>query len=126
MPYSREQLPTGIVKTQIKGVMGHKQSLDSLNDLYSYVNDKKLYELVVHEQGSAVDVGYEEAAVIVSRAKELFSSLDAGAIAFVSDDDLIFGLCRQLQMQINNKVQIAVFRNESTAVQWLAELKQAN
>lgn len=103
--------------------MDLKQSLDSLCDLKKFVKDRKLYEIVIHDRNASIDVSYEDSTQLVKEALILFNSLDAGGIAFVADNDLLFALCRQLQMQISNeKVLINVFRYESTAMQWLTEI----
>ena len=123
MSYSRSILDSGIISTIVHGQMDLQMSLASLTELSNMTKDNKLYELVVHERGSSINVGFNEAGQLVALAQKIFSGLDEGAIAFVADDDMIFALCRQLQMQVSNeKVQLTVFRNKSTALQWLEEL----
>lgn len=123
MSYTRSILDSGIIRTMVHGRMDLQRSLASLTELSSMTKDRKLYEVVIHEPGSSLDVGFNEASRLVALAQKIFSGLEEGAIAFVADDDMIFALCRQLQMQISNeKVQLTVFRNESTALQWLREL----
>ena len=50
-----------------------------------------------------------------------------GALAFVSDEDFVFGLCRQLQIRVDNDfIQMCVFRTEDTARTWLNEMRSLN
>jgi hypothetical protein len=57
--------------------------------------------------------------------KSLFKGFKKAAIAFVTDHDPVFGLCRQLQMRIENEyIQLCIFRNEETAMHWLHEIKE--
>lgn len=126
MVYQRELLESGIVKTTIDGVMDVEKSLSSLDDLSKYVQNNRLFEVAIHTDNASIDVSYEDVAPIVEKALEIFNNLKVGAIAFVSNNDVMFGLCRQLQLQlVNDKVQITVFRNEETAIRWLTEIKSS-
>ena len=126
MVFEREQIDSGIVKTTIDGVMDLDMSLSSLNDLRNFVHENRLFEAVIHTENASIDVSYNEVGPLITKALEIFNNLDAGAIAFVTDDDTIFGLCRQLQMQLeNDKVQVTVFRREQTAMNWLQEIKDS-
>ena len=124
MKFKREKLDTGIVQTEVFGAMDLKQSLASLDDLSTYVENNELYELVIHRDDASISVNFPDSKSIVDRAELLFNNLKQGAIAFVVTNDLDFGLCRQMQSLIGNeRVPIKVFRNEAEATQWLVEYK---
>ncbi len=126
MVYHREKLDSGIVKTTIDGIMNLELSLSSLDDLTRYINNNRLFEAVIHTKNAGINVSYDEATPLITKAQEIFNSLEAGAVAFVADTDMMFGLCRQLQLQLESeKMQLAVFRKEESAMQWLQEIKDS-
>jgi hypothetical protein len=123
MAYTRKRLPNGIVETTVSGEIGVSESKASVKDLASFVIDGTLYECVIHSDDANIEVSYDQGSSVVSEASALFNSLRSGAIAFVAESPLVFGLCRQLQMRLdNNLVHLAVFKKRETALLWLEEM----
>lgn len=100
--------------------MDLENSLSSLNDLSRYVTNNRLFEIVIHTENAGVNVAYDDIAPLIAKANEIFSGLDAGAIAFVAANDMLFAQCRQLQLQLESeKVPVCVFREEQPAIEWI-------
>ena len=126
MVYHREKLDSGIVKTTIDGIMNLELSLSSLDDLTRYINNNRLFEAVIHTKNAGINVSYDEAIPLITKAQQIFNNLEVGAVAFVAATDMVFGLCRQLQLQLESeKMQLSVFRQEEIAMQWLREIKDS-
>jgi hypothetical protein len=94
------------------------------NNMHSYIIDGEIYELFIHADDLEMHWNSNEALISANTFGKSLQSLKKAAIAFVSGDNFVFGLCRQLQMRVENEfIQMCVFRNEDTAHQWLLELK---
>ena len=95
--------------------------------MHNYVIDGEIYELFVHSSDLEMHWSSSEALVSADTFINTLKRLKKAAIAFVSDNNFVFGICRQLQMRVENEfIQMCVFRNEDTAHSWLLELKLSN
>ncbi len=102
--------------------------LDELKDLQdelaNYQKNGELYELVIHKKGIRMNISSQDAKASADNVQKNMRNLKKAAIAFVSDEDFVFGLCRQLQIRSENEfIQMCVFRTEDTARQWLNEMR---
>ena len=98
-----------------------------VDDLTVYVEGDEIYDLVIHADDTSFRLEPDDIAILVNRVKEVLKVYKRGAIAFVSTDDLMFGICRQIQIQIENEfIQVCVFRTVQTAMNWLHEIKIGN
>lgn len=96
------------------------------DELHSYLHDGEIYELVIHKPGTMMNLDMDDANESADNIRKVMRDINRGAIAFVSDEDLVFGLCRQLQIRVGNDfVQMCVFRSEETALIWLNEMKSS-
>ena len=127
MPHSRFVDSDGILITTISGVVTFNELIQLEYDLTSYIKDACIYEMAIHSDDVELSIGVNDSNNSAKTLKVVMNGLRNGAIAFVSKRDYIFGLCRRMQMLIDNEfVQINVFRNEETAHKWLNEMKSYN
>lgn len=126
MPYSRHFDADGILITKVSGNYTLEDALELQNTLHSYIIDGEIYEMFVHADDLEMHWNSTEALASAATFGETLKNLRKAAIAFVSGDNLVFGLCRQLQVQVENEfIQMCVFRREDTAHRWLLELKSS-
>ena len=125
MPHTRNLDSHGVLITRLTGTVTLDDLIALQNDMPGYAKDEEYYEMVVHEENMELSQDTNESMVSANNMKRVFKGFKKAAIAFVTDHDLVFGLCRQLQMRIENEyIQLCVFRNEKTAIQWLHEIKE--
>ena len=125
MPHTRTLDSNGVLITRLTGAVTLDDLIVLQNDMPTYAKDEEFYEMVVHEENMQILQDTNESMVSANNMKRIFKGFKKAAIAFVTDHDLVFGLCRQLQMRIENEyIQLCVFRNEKTALQWLHEIKE--
>lgn len=125
MPHTRNLDSHGVLITRLTGTVTLDDLIDLQNDMPGYAKDEEYYEMVVHEENIKISQDTNESMISANNMKRIFKGFKRAAIAFVTDHDLVFGLCRQLQMRIENEyIQLCVFRNEETAIQWLHEIKE--
>lgn len=124
MPHTRSLDSHGVLITRLTGTVTLDDLISLQNDMPAYAQDKEFYELVVHEQNMNILQNSSESIASAGNMKRVLGNFKKAAIAFVTSHDLVFGLCRQLQMRLENEyIQLCVFRNEETAVNWLHEIK---
>lgn len=127
MPHSRHVDADGILITTMSGVVPLKEVIELQNEILSYVRDEEFYELVLHPDDADMELDSNESIISADNVKRVLKKLRKAAIAFVSNKDYIFGLCRQLEIRVENEfIQMCVFRTEETALQWLLEIKSLN
>ena len=127
MPYSRCVDNDGILTTTISGSVTLKELIELQNDLPNYFKNDEIYELVIHQYDTELIQDREESEISADNVKKVLQKYKRGAIAFVASGDFIFGILRQLQLRAENEfIQMAVFRNEETALKWLLELSSSN
>jgi len=127
MEYCRHIDTKGILVTELSGTITLEDTLKVFDDLKEYIDSDEIYDLVVHSDDSEFLLSSDDAVILVNHVKEGLKRYKKGAIAFVSCKDLIFGVCRQLQIQTENEfIQICVFRTTQTATNWINEIKSSN
>ena len=127
MAYSRCVDNDGILITRVSGNFTLDDAIELQDELHNYINNDEIYELFVHTEDLKMNWNSNEARISADTFEKNLKKLKKAAIAFVSNSNLVFGLCRQLQMRLENElIQMCVFRNEETAHQWLLELKLSN
>ena len=127
MSYSRQVDSHGIVITTLFGSVTLNESIEIQNDLLNYVQGGEIYELVLHPENSELLQDAKEAIISADNVQKNLTKIKKGAIAFVAGNDFIYGLCRQLQMRVDNQyIQLCVFRTEETALKWLYEIKSSD
>lgn len=126
MPHSRFVDDKGILVTTLSGMVTLKEFGGLQEDLHNYIRDGQLYELVLHSDDFVTPLDGEESVVSANTMKSVLKGVKRAAIAFVTNGDLAYGLCRQLQVRSESKfVQLCVFRTETTARAWLSEMQSA-
>lgn len=127
MPHSRHVDSNGILITKLTGVVTLNESIKIQNEMENYVRDEEIYELVIHPGNSKILQNSNESIVSSDNVQKNLEKFKKGAIAFVSKNDYIYAICRQLQMRVENeRIQLCVFRTEETALKWLYEIKASN
>lgn len=127
MPHDRHVDSHGVVITRLTGVVTLNESIEIQNELGNYVRDEEIYELVIHPDNSKIVQNTNESIISSDNVQKVLKKFKKGAIAFVADNDYIYGICRQLQMRVDNEhIQLCVFRTEETALKWLYEIKSSN
>lgn len=127
MSYTRYSDADGILITNVSGKYTLDEALELQNDMHNYVIDGEIYELFIHSNDLEMHWSSSEALISADTFINTLKTLKKAAIAFVSDNNFVFGICRQLQMRVENElIQMCVFRSEDTAHQWLLELKLSN
>jgi hypothetical protein len=125
MPHTRSIDPSGVLITRLSGTVTLQDLIALQNDMPGYAEDNEYYELVIHEEDMEILQDTNESIASASNMKRILKDFKRAAIAFVTDHDLVYGLCRQLQMRLENEfIQLCVFRNEETAIKWLHEIKE--
>ena len=125
MKISRYREPSGLILTHFGSRHTYEDAIGALSEL-SEINkgSPEIYEIVIHEEDLLIDVSREKIEELKERVKEAFRSYRKGAVAFVAKKDLIFGMCRQLELIMDNeKIAIAVFRTEQLAREWIKEIQ---
>ena len=125
MPHSRTLDSHGVLITRLTGTVTLDDLIALQNEMPRYAQNGEFYELVIHEQNMEILQNTDESMVSANNMKKILKGFTKAAIAFVTYHDLVFGLARQLQMRLENEyIQLCVFRNEETAIQWLHEIKE--
>jgi hypothetical protein len=127
MPHSRFVDADGVLITTLSGVVTLKEMIELEEELRSYVHGEDVYELVLHSDDVEIALDRNESIISANHVKSILNEFRNGAIAFVSDKDFVFGLCRQLQIRAQNElIQMCVFPTEEAARKWLLEMQSSN
>lgn len=127
MPHSRYVDDDGILITTLSGAVTLNELIGLQNELKSYAHNDEIYELVIHHDDINMIQDSNDSISSADNVKRALNGIRKAALAFVSDKDYVFGLCRQLQMRVENEfIQMCVFRTEETAHKWLYEMKSLN
>ena len=120
--FRRRMRPDGVVETVIKKPLTPKETTDCVHNLREYTIDNKLYEIVSCEQECIFDASSRHSYETVEAALIILGAMDAAYVAFVAENDVTFGMCRQLAMRIDApSVKLNVFRDAESAEAWLKE-----
>ena len=98
MPYNRTMGSDGILVTTVSGSAGSRMNSEMVSDLPNHFPGDRIYELVVIDAGTEVKLEFNASFDSITEVRRILGRYRHGAIAFVSEQDVIFGLCRQLQM----------------------------
>ena len=124
MPFTRNIDSQGVLITRLTGTVTFQDLIALQNDMPNYAKDEEFFELVVHEENMEILQDSNQSVASADNIKRVLKGFKRAAIAFVTNRNLVYGLCRQLQMRIENEfIQLCVFRNEETAIKWLHEIK---
>ena len=126
MPYTRTIDEKGILVTTLSGTVTLDDFIELEKTFPDYTHNGHAYEIVLHSPGTDISLDQAEASVSAAFFRNIVQDSLHISIAFVSDDPVLFGLCRQLQMRIENpSMEIFVFATESKARAWLEAKQQA-
>lgn len=124
MPFKRVKESDGLVITRVSGKITPKEQADTIENLESYIVDHQLNEIIIHSPDTDLDENYEITKNSLAMAARVFKGVKV-RIAFVSGNDLIYNLCRQLQSFLaDENIVINVFRTEPAARKWMKQAKQ--
>jgi hypothetical protein len=124
MAHSRSVDADGMLITVLSGVVTLEELMELEKELPRYMHEGSIYELVLHSDDIEISINRYKANSSAKTVKEVMKGIRKGAIAFVSDRDYIFGLCRRMEMLVENeRIKISVFRSEETARKWLHEMR---
>ena len=124
MPNTRHIDEDGNLVTVISGQVTLDEVIQLQDELVNYMQDGEIYELVIHQTEVNMNLSSEDADASAENIQKVMRSVKKGALAFVSNENFVFGLCRQLQIRAENDfVQMCVFRTEDTARTWLNEMR---
>ena len=123
MPYSRSVDSNGFLITTLQGVVTLKEAIELADDLHNHIKNGEFFELVLHADDVKIALDPNEAEISASTLMGVLKTVKRGGMAFVSNKDVVYGLCRQLQTRAENAFfQLCVFRTEDTARAWLHEM----
>ena len=117
-----------MVVTHFGGIHTYSDATDALQEITEMHKDKNdIYEIVIHSDDMEIHFADSQIPALREKVKEAFVRFDRGALAFVSTKDHIFGLCRQLEMTMDNeRIAISVFRSEGLARKWIDEIRSVH
>ena len=124
MPHSRYVDADGVLITKLSGVVTLEELNEIQNELHSYVRDEELYELVIHRDDVKMVQSIVESTISADNVKRVLKMVRKATIAFVANQDFVFGLLRQLEMRVADEfIRMSVFRTEESALKWLNEMR---
>ena len=127
MAHSRYVDTDGNLVTIIFGNVTIDEIKGLQDELTGYLSNGELYELVIHKEGVRMNLSSQDATASADNLRKIMRVIKKAALAFVSDENFVFGLCRQLQIRAENDfVQMCVFRTEDTARKWLNEMRTSD
>ena len=127
MPHTRNVDTDGILITKLSGIVKLKELIELQNELLSYVRDEELYEMVIHPDDVELQQSIVESELSADNVKRVLKGVRKATIAFVTNNDFVFGLLRQLEMRVEDELtRISVFRTEESALKWLHEMKSSS
>lgn len=125
MIISRYRESSGLVVTHFGSRHTYDDAINALNELIEMTKGSpEIYEIVIHEDDITIDVSDTQIVSLQEKVLSTFQNYQKGALAFVADIDLVFGLCRQLEIMMENAdIAISVFRSEELARKWIKEIQ---
>lgn len=120
--HHRELSPDGLLVTRVHGEVHLEDCMRALDATLGFVRDRRFYELVLHGPEVAMRGDFHDIQRFVAHAREVLARLEAGAIAFVAANKVVYGSCRQMRaLMSSEQVPIEVFVDEEPARAWLRE-----
>jgi hypothetical protein len=103
----------------------YDDAINALDELLEMTKESsEVYEIVIHEDDFKISVDKNQIDSIRSKVQSTFQQYKHGALAFVANIDLIFGLCRQLEIMMENDgIAVSAFRSEELARKWIKEMQ---
>ncbi len=125
MKISRYREPSGLILTHFGHLHTYDDAINALSELNEMTKgSSEVYEIVIHEDDFKIAVEKKQINSIRSKVQSTFQQYEKGALAFVANVDLIFGLCRQLEIMMENDgIAVSVFRSEELARKWIKEIQ---
>jgi hypothetical protein len=115
----------GLIVTHFGGLHTYDDVEEALNELLEINKGKKhIYEIVVNDDDIKLDFTKAEEQLIFTKVKSTFGKFERGALAVVAGHDLVFGMSRMLEINIENEqIAVSVFRTEDLARKWIQEMR---
>ena len=125
MKISRYREPSGLILTHFGKRHTYDDAIGALTEITEMTEgSSEIYEIIIHDDDFSIDVSEDSLKSLPGKVQSTFGTYARGALAFVANIDLVFGLCRQLEMLMENAaIQVAVFRSEALARSWIAEIQ---
>lgn len=125
MAYVRRIGADGILTTYVSGKIQLLDFMEAMNNLLNYTVDSEVYEIVVHHRDVELSLKTNDINRLVHHTRSVLMGLKKGAITFISPSDLIYGICRAIQIQLENeRLPMSVFRSEVKGREWLNKIRQ--
>lgn len=115
----------GLIVTHFGGLHTYDDAEEALNELLEINKGKKqIFEIVVNDNDIQLDFTKTEEQLIFDKVKSTFGKFERGALAVVASHDLVFGMSRMLEINIENEqIAVSVFRTEDLARKWIKEMR---
>ncbi len=125
MKISRYREPSGLILTHFGGRHTYDDAINALEELNQMTEGSSvIYEIVVHDDDIKIEVSEEQITSLRGKVRRAFLKYTKGALAFVANSDFVFGLCRQLELMMDNaNIVVSVFRSEELARRWIKEIQ---
>jgi len=125
MPIIRVIEDEKLVITFLSGRVSHHELLHSFDELSKISpNLSELYELVINTHDLQVETSTQMSQELIDKAAHVFNNFKRVAVSVVCPTDLTFGLVRHFGMSlVNEKIDVAAFREEDTARKWLDQIR---
>lgn len=119
MGYNRSMEKNGLLVNRGTGIIDSSAVMVSLMQMKDHFGDD-VRELVIHDGDVTLDLPSQDIESLTHTFQMVFRNKKRAVVAFVADSNLLFGLCRQLQMRMEDKdVIVSVFRSEEPAREWI-------
>ena len=122
---SRTAISSGSTITKVSGRLVFTDVLELLKLIRKDCRLGRCYEIVRFESGAQLDITFEEASVLIDNIRPLLDDMHRVIIAFVADNDLLFGFSRQIEFLLEDgkHILIDVFRDENSAHAWMCKMR---
>ena len=107
------------METRVSGIVSPDDAVLAIAEARGQVEDDSWYELVQHDEHALIDVDYASGDRVVTHVREFLDTLREGAIAIVAEHDVSYGRCRQIQLRLETRIEVEVFRKGDEARAWL-------
>lgn len=126
MKRQRQAEKDGLIVTHFGGLHTYDNAKEALEELPLINHNKKqIYEIVINDDDIKLDFSREEEQHLIDKVKSIFGKFERGALAIVTNHDLVFGLSRMLEMTIENEqIVVSLFRTEDSARKWIQEARE--
>ncbi len=129
MAVSRQLLPEGIIHSHVQGETSYDEVVRHVDGLVELQGDGMgLYEVLVHEFGSFIQMTPEEFHQMSEMAAEQLNRWQTGAVALVGENDLTYTTAQRMANMAGgvSAVRLEVFREEESAFEWVRKHLEAD